>query len=164
MNLVIMTLLAGSLFAQKPQYPYFTALYEASPSGAAVATSLQQPATATRAIRIVGAQLYCSVACTITLEAAAAATATESTAISKMPGQTENATARFFTASNAVAPSVAINKYVVAAGNTMTVTFTEGADEGDTVGALPRIAGLNYTLRTSSITGDVKITWFWREE
>jgi hypothetical protein len=156
-------LLAASLaaFAQRP---VFSATYEATKSGAAGVSTLQQPATPTRNIRVFAAQVYCSVACTVTLEAAGAATATASTAMGNVvPGSAERPTAAFYTDSDASAASVPVNKIVIPAGDTKTVKCKDVPGQ-DTSCFIPKKAGLNYTVRTSSITGDVKVTWFWWED
>src|SRR5215213_1407612 len=113
--LILLIAACSSMFADS----YFTAVYEASPSGAAVATSLQHPVAPLKSARLLAIQVYASVATTFEFEVGGTATTTESTAISHVPrGQTTRPTLRFFTASNASDNSTNINKVVLAAGDT----------------------------------------------
>jgi hypothetical protein len=148
----------------QPYSATYTALYEKTVSAAAAVTSLQQPTSPSRAIKLIGVQIYCSVQCQPTVEFAGSASATASTAItSTSPSLTTPPTALFYTDSNATAPSVPMNKYVVPAGATQVISFIdERLGVSNTV--LTRVAGQNVTVRTDSITGNVKVTWFWREE
>jgi hypothetical protein len=140
----------------------YTGLYEASPSAAAAVTTLQQPASPTRPLQLLGVQLYCSVDCIVTLEAAGAASGSVSAASHASPSQTTAATALFYKGSNAAAPSLPINKYVVLGGDTKTIGFTDLTGRSMTI--IGKAAGQNLTLRTGTMTGDVKFTWLWREE
>jgi hypothetical protein len=146
------------------QKAVFTNTYEATKSAAAGVTTLQQPSSPTKNIRLAAVQIYCSVACTVSFEAAGAATATLSTATANtQPKSTTAATALVYHDSDAAAPSAPISKIVMPAGDTKTLRFNI-VPNVDSTGAIPKAAGANYTVRTSSITGDVKVTWFWWED
>jgi hypothetical protein len=144
---------------------FYTAVYEKTLSAAAGATSLQQPAAPTKGARLIAVQVYSSVAATFEIEAGGTATTTASTAIATVPlGQNIGATLKFFTDSNASDTSTNVNKLVNGAGATQTISFADGAKAGEIIGLIPRVANVNYTVRSSSITGDIKVTWFWAEE
>lgn len=147
------------------QTNYFTAVYEATLAGVTGATSLQQPSAPEASARLIGMQMYASVNTTFILEQGQKATSTASSAIATVPiGQTIRATLRFFIGSNSPPATVPINKYVLNAGETKTVMFTEGEATGSAIGSIARSPDANYTVRTSAITGDVKVTWFWSEQ
>ena len=144
---------------------YFTALYEATLAGTAGVTSIQQSASPDKSGRLIGVQMYSSVAATFTFEQGNKATATASSASASVPvGQTIRPTLLFFIGSNSPAATQPINKYVLAAGETKTVMFTEGSAGGSFIGAISRAPYANYTVRSSVLTGDIKVTWFWSEE
>jgi hypothetical protein len=144
--------------------PTFTKVYSVSPSGAAAVSSLQQPSDPTKTVVLLGVSVYCSVACTADLEAAGAATGSSTNGTRTAPGDLTVSTALHFAASNASAPSEPISTVVIAAGTDKQPDCTIGRIDGKSNCYLTRKAGLNFTIRTSSITGDVKITWLWREE
>jgi hypothetical protein len=64
--------------------------------------------------------------------------------------------------SNAADATNNINKYNVQGGTTVSVMFTDHDDNSASV--LSRTAGQNFTIRSNSITGNIAVTWLWREE
>lgn len=142
----------------------FTAVYEKTLAGAAGAASIQQPASPSKSASLIKLQLYGSVATTFTLEGAGIASTTLSTAIARTrPGDLTLPTVQFYTDSNAAAPATVINKYVLAAGETKAVSF-EDPNIRAKPGLLHRSPAINYTVRSDSITGDIKVTFLWCEE
>lgn len=158
---LLAVLIALPLMAQRSD-PTFTGIYQATKSSAAGVTSLQQPSAPTKMVILEAIQLYCSVACIFTLDAGGAASGSTSSTTNTDPSKRAAATALLYNDSNASAATTAINVYPVAAGQTLPVYFTDITDKSRTV--LSRTAGQNITLRTNSITGDVKVTWMWREQ
>ena len=133
----------------------FVAYREATLVAAAEVVTIQQPATAPANVWFDGLSVYCSVACSFTLERnGTAATATEFTPAAITPGLT--AKAKAFGASD-VGTGTVIARYVVPAGATVPVSV-RGMKLRWNGGA-----GENLTIRTSSISGDVKILVRWGE-
>lgn len=163
-RLILIASLASPIFAQQTGVTY-TKVYEVTVSAAAAVSTLQQPSSPTKTAHLLGLQIYCSVACTATFEAAgAASTGTQSSGVPTSPSRTETSTIVHYAASNAAAATNPINKFKIAAGSEYPIGFTEGTDGIRSNAILARTAGQNFTVRTDAITGDVKITWFWREE
>ena len=158
--LVIVLAVASRLPAQTA--PTTTRLYgaytSATPSTAAVVVTIQQPATvaARRQIQFEGAVLYCSVACSIGLEAdGTAATATTGTT-TKLDTRAPIAASGVFTGSD-VGSGTVLNVYELAAGQQINVTKTGlllGVDTG---------TRHNLTFRTNSISGTVHVLIMWSE-
>lgn len=151
-RLVLISLFAASAVAQTNVYSVFR---EESLSGAATALTIQQPASPSKNITLLGAYAYCSVACTLTLEhTGSAATATEVTPDPNTPGSSA-ATLRAFRSSN-VGSGTTKNKFNIAAGGYLPLEFN-GTQ-------LTKTAAANYTLRIASMTGTVYLFWLWRED
>lgn len=151
-RLLFLLLFAAGAFAQSNVFSVFR---EESLSGAATALTIQQPTSPTKNVTILGAYVYCSVACTLTLEhSGSAATTTEMTPDPNTPGS-DAATLKAYRSSNAGSGTTK-NKFAIAAGGSQGIEF-DGA-------SLRRVAGTNYTLRIASITGTVYLFWMWREE
>lgn len=148
--------LAGTAHAQSLP-PTFTAIYEGSLSAAAGVATLQQPASPTKTITLLSLQLYCSVACTITLDAGGAASGSTTAVRPTSPSQSEAATARWYSDSNASAASVAIAKYYLAAGETRKVEIA-----GNMI--LAKAPSQNFTLRSNAITGTANYLALYRED
>jgi hypothetical protein len=129
---------------------------EATPSGAAVVVTIQQPSTGARQVQFEGAVVYCSVACVPSLEInGTAATATAGTVI-KLDTRAPTATAAVFTGSDVGAGTV-INRYPIAAGGQ-----TDILKSGLTLGVSTGVRQ-NLTIRTDAISGNVHILLMWSE-
>jgi hypothetical protein len=108
-------------------------------------------------VRFVAATVYCSVACTITLErTGTAATETDdSAAIAKLNDGSSSSAVKVFRSSDSASGTV-IAKYVLTAGEKLPITLNDMS--------LDRKASANVSLGTDSITGDVKIFLLWYED
>ncbi len=147
MKIIIGLLLALSIFAQDRTY---TGLCETSS-----ACTIQQPASPSKTIALIGFQIKCPTTCTVTLEHhTAGATSTAVTPAGTSPQGVPAASAGLFKNSN-VATGTAINKFTPSTGSDFTVRFEPGT-------RINRTAGLSYTVRPS--TSDTTITWVWKEE
>lgn len=136
------------------QYADYTAFDERNLTAAAGAVTIQQPASPTRTARIRGASIYCSVACTATLEHnTTGATTTAFATSSASPGLAASTILARHTSN--VAVGTVVNKYSVSAGETKVI---------DSTMILQPTAGLSFTLRVATMTGTIRITWQWVEE
>lgn len=127
-----------------------------SPSSAAEVVTVQQPATSAYKLNFVGAYFYCSVACEVTLERnGTAATATSSTP-TPINSSYQAAKASGFYGSD-VGTGTVIGKYTLAAGGSQVLDLAA-------IHITAQGTTNNLTLRTSSITGDVKIMIQFRED
>lgn len=134
---------------------YYSATCNATLSSAATACTVQQPASGAQNVRLVRAQVYCSVACSITQERnGTAATATAVTIKLVNPDKTDAATAKAWSASD-VGVGTALSTLPLPAGLS-SITF-------DGVYLIGSGTAKNYTIRTNSITGDVTIVIQWEE-
>lgn len=157
--LLILGLSASVASAQKLRInegPRFSVYKATTLSGAAEVVTIQQPASGSKKVHFAAAMVYCSVACVIEIERdGTAATGTAATEVALTPYGT--ATAVGWHTSD-VGNGTTINTFDVAAGSTVTV---------DLVGVMLAQGGgtgENLTLRSDSITGDIKITIVWRED
>lgn len=162
MRLLILALIASTgAFADS----YFTHIYEKTLSAAAGAVTLQQPAVPLKSGRLIGVQVKSSVAATFTIESSLPATTTASTAISNTQlGDTTKATFLVFDDSNATDATPEINSVDVAAAETKTILFNPDPLTGDSPGKISASPNVAYTVRSNSITGDIKVTLFWSEK
>lgn len=148
---VLLLLLSVSCFGQAPTY---TAFYESNLTASATALTIQQPATPLRTARIVGAMVYCSAACTITLEhATTGATTTALAGAAVSPGY--SAPTILARRDSNVAAGTVVTKYTVGAGETKAI---------ESAMVLQLAANYSMTLRSAVMTGTVRITWVWTEE
>jgi hypothetical protein len=151
--LTLLVCFAGFAFAQAD----YVALYEASLTSAASVVTVQAPASsAARIVRFVGAYIYCSVQCDVSLERdGTAATATALTPVG-VSSQAPAAKTKAFRSSD-VGVGTVIGKYTVPAGGTQVIDLTSVVIAGAGTGK-------NLTLRTASITGTARISIQFREE
>lgn len=135
----------------------FYVYYDASGLSAADATlTLQQPSSGSRWVFLEHLQVYCSVACVLTISRdGTAATATAATEVSLNGGETATATA--FTASD-VGSGTTINTLSISAGSTVAIDLERLNLEPNNSTAN------NITFDTDDITGDVTMYLRWREE
>jgi hypothetical protein len=142
--------------------PVYTAIYEdATLSSAAGVTTIQQPAAPKKKARLIGVKVYSSAEVVVTLEhSGTAATTTASTSITRQPGVNELPTLLFYTASNAGAGQV-WDKTTIPAGTEKTWGCL---DEEAWCGTMPKTVGMNWTVRSASMTGTLRVTWMWAEQ
>lgn len=159
-KLIILASLVLPLGAQQNATTY-TALYEATLSAAAGASTLQQQTSPYKTASLIGVQVYCSVACTWTFESTSGASGSSTNGVPTSPGQTAVSSALHYSGSNASAGTV-INKVVYSGADTKTLNFLDALNKSNSV--IGRTAGQGFTVRFTSMTGDVKVTWLWREE
>lgn len=147
---------AGRLFAQQGK-GVFVAEKETVLAGAAEVLTVHLPSTSTRTVAFTEGWVYCSVACTFTLERDGTAPTTTPLTVKKVNANISGDTAASndalaFHTSN-VGASTVLNTYNVPAGGTFPIDLSDK-------GLLP---GENLTLRTSSITGTARLTLKWKE-
>lgn len=154
--LAALLLSAMTIAAQNPVI--YQAVKTTSLSGTAEVVTVQQIASGKATLQFQYAWVYCSVACSFTLEMnGTAATATTLTA-KKLPPQSAAPTATAWSGSDVGTGSYVSAGYQVAAGQTFTIDIgqlyiTKGAGT----------AG-NLSIRTSAITGTAEITIQWTEK
>lgn len=148
--------LAVSLAAAPKENVFFVRDADASLSAAALDITVQQPASGSERIEFEVAEVYCSVACVVTISRdGTAASTTAATEVSLNGGYT--AAAQAFIDSNA-GSGTTITVINVAAGSTATIDL-EGLrlePDNDTAN--------NLTIQTDAITGSASIYIRWREE
>ena len=136
--------------------PRFSVFKKTTLAGAPEIITIQQPASGSKKVYFEFVQVHCTVAAVIEIERdGAAATATALTAVDASKRGSVTATAW---SGSDVGAGAKISEFDVAAGQTVTVNM-DGymlAPGGGT--------GENLTLRSDSITGDIKITIVWRED
>ncbi len=156
-RLIALSLFVCSLaFAQTRDY---VIPYAADLTSTAAIVSVQQPtSSAAGVVRITDVYVYCSAACTFTLErTGTAATATTATVVPINVGQAA-ARVTAWTASNAGAGTV-LGTYALAAGGSKSFPLNLALVGTATV-AQPK----NFTVRTAAVTGTVHIIIAVREE
>src|ERR1700738_1039313 len=161
-RIALLSAFLGSLPAQQKIPPdYIVFREDTGLSNAASVVTIQQPATNPASVSFYtpaqggSASVYCSVACVVTLERdGTAATSTSATPIPVSHG-TPAAVTTAYVASN-VGVGTILNRIPVAAGQTVNPDLSS-------LKMYAAGTGVNLTLRTNSITGDVKILMKWRE-
>lgn len=122
-------------------------------SGTAEVVTIHLAAGSQRTVTFIAASVYCSVACTATIERnGVAPTATVGAPSGDWAGGSIVASAVPYYSSNVGSPTVG-KTYSIDAGQERAINMTN-------VGLR---AGQNITIRTSSITGNVRIFLEWRE-
>ncbi len=147
-------LLLPASIAQDPNTKRFAAFKATSLAGAAEVITIQQPASDGKIIRIEAVEIWSDVACTATLERdGTAATGTAITpSVITYGSPSGNA---FHTSDVGVGTVITIKE--ISANVITPVPFPGG------LYLAPTGTASNFTVRTSSITADVKITVVWRE-
>lgn len=149
--LLVLTMAAVSLWAQDP--PSYTATRTSTLTSSAEVITIQQPATPLRKLQFQGAAIYCSVACDLTVErdgTAATGTALAASAVNPLYRASTVSAYR----SSDVGAGTTLATYTISAGGTLSLDLADKFLIG---------AGENFTLRTASITGTVRITVQWKE-
>lgn len=149
MKRILLLLFAPLAFGQDVNT--YTYEKETSLSGAAETVTVHLPSTANKTVQFVGAEVHCSVACTVELKRDGTAPTTTAATVVPLNGSPHPAATVFHTSN--VGSSTHIKYYTVAAGSSASIDLT---DKGLTVGK-------NLTLGTNSITGTARIYFQWRE-
>lgn len=151
-KIILLLSLTASLFGQT----FYTATKTTALSGAAEVITVQQPATASRDVLFDSVYFDCSVACVITLERnGTAATTTALTANPINTGDVAAVTLAYNTSNVGTGTVIAKFNCVAACAQTIDLTgikFKAG-----------QTTSTNITLRSSSITGTVDITFKFKE-
>jgi len=137
----------------------FAAYKATSVSAAAEKITIQQPTSGDRFVRFMGAYVYCSVACTVTLSRnGTAATSTTLTQVALNPSHPNVITSavNVYSSSN-VGAGTTISAYDLSAGSTLVLDLKDMVLTGN-------VATTNLSLGTNSITGNVKIGITWMEQ
>lgn len=134
------------------RYSYYK---ESSLSSAAEVVTIQSKASTSRRILFDGAYVFCSASCTFTVEKGGASATT--TAGSVIPINTSVVTSAVAFHTSNVGEGTALAKYPLAAGEGLPVDL-KGV-------VLPSGAGAarNLTIRTSSMSGTVRVVVVWEE-
>ena len=154
MKTLILFLAAASMAFGQHVYTYEK---ETSLSGAAETVTVQLPTGSNKTVQLIGAEVYCSVACTPELlRDGTAATTTAGTVVPLNVHTTTPAAAAtvFHTSNVGSGGGTHIRYYTVPAGTTVSIDLS---DKGLT-------PGKNITLKTNSITGTARIYFQWREQ
>jgi len=145
-------LLASNSYGALETYCYYR---EVTLSGTADKLTIQHNSgTNLRPLGVIAADVYCSVACVVTLErSSSAATTTAATPTKMLPNGTASSVV-VYTASNA-GVGTQIRKITIGAGQYMRIDPSEMriVDNLD-----------NISIGVAAITGDVKIFLMWREQ
>lgn len=149
--LFLLVMMACAAFAQAD----YVVMSEDSLTAAASVVTVQSPSSnAARVVRFVGAYVYCSVTCDVTLERnGTAATATSVTPVAVNASAPAAKTAAYKLSD--VGAGTVIGKYTVPAGGTQVI---------DLASAAIMAPGGNLSLRTSAITGGARIAIQFKEE
>lgn len=158
LRLLALGLLAVALPGQRYYLRHYEALKQTALVAAAEIVTVQQPAAASRTIYPKEAYVYCSVACTFTVERdGTAATGTALTVISLHASNPTTAVTAWHT-SNVGAGTTVSPTYALGGGaeNWLLIDLTKFVLVGDGTAK-------NLTVRTSSITGTARISIVWEE-
>lgn len=155
MRLILCLLFSALTFAGQPGWNY-SAYKETVLAAASEAISIQQPSGGSRNIYIDGIAVYCSVDCEFTIERGGTAATTTALTASILGRSAPAPIAQTFYSSNAGAGTETLSKYSVTAGSTVPISMAGLA--------MPRGGGGDtVTVRTSTITGTVRVIVRWTE-
>jgi hypothetical protein len=157
MALILIVIACAQLVPLQVDAAYRYSVYrEATLNAAAEVLTLQATGTTTRTIYLERAHIYCSVDCAITVEqAGAAATATLATSSGK--NTATSAQGKAYYASD-VGVGATLAKYDITGAGMGLVLDLSGLQFASGTGATR-----NVSIRTSSITGTVRIVLTWAE-
>lgn len=154
--LVLLALAVSGLFAQ----PYsannviYTAHKDTTLSGAAEVVTIRVPSGTNKSAFLIDAALYCSVACTVTLEIQG--TYSSGTTITPTKSNSNHAASEILaTYSTSIASTTTVAKYTLSAGEKLPL---------DMRGYVLNTAEDAITFRTSSITGVANILVRWEQK
>jgi hypothetical protein len=157
-KLLFALVVASICLAQAPQQNNtVTVVYADTPAASASVLTVQQPATGANEVEAVFAHIYCSVACVVELERdGTAATATGATEVGTT-SSTLTPAATAFTGSD-VGNGTTVDTFTIVADSVLVVDLTAYR-----LWLIGNGTSKNFTLRTDSITGTVRMTIVWRE-
>jgi hypothetical protein len=124
-------------------------------AGAVETITVQQPSSSAKRVDIYSATVYCSVTCTITLKRDGTAATTTAGTVTALSADYPTARANVFHTSN-VGSGTTLTSYVLAAGQILTIDL-----EG--ISLTQASTARNFSIATSSITGNVTLAVSWRE-
>lgn len=156
MKLLLMLTMSAALFGQTFDSRY-ALIKNTTLAGAAEKITIQQPASGAKRVRILSVTAYSSVAATVTLSRDGTAATTTALAPVPVSGYGPTSTVSGFHTSNVGSGTTISIPYRIAAGSTIVIDMA-GVDlsgSGTTK---------NFTVTTSSVTGDVSLQILWREE
>jgi hypothetical protein len=157
---LVFLLVAVPLFCQTvnpDRDALFSTAKTTSLTAAAEVLTVQHTVNTNRTVAFKNAYLYCSVACTVTLERnGTAASSTANTIVNDNPANTfaQTTTASAFNTSN-VGTGTVVNVYQIGAGGFLSLDLSNFI--------LPAGVADNLTLRSNSITGTVQFQLTWVE-
>lgn len=126
----------------------------ASLSSAASVVTVQNTATNTRVVRITGAYVYCSIACSFTVERnGTAATGTALSVYGLSPSSPAAVVTAYHTSD--VGSGTVLETFNVPAASSRSIPFLDEKGAGMII--LPQGTSNNFTIRTSSISGTADI-------
>ncbi len=157
-RLVLLGLLVATTLAQSPtRHNTFTITRTKSLSAAASVMTVQQPAADSNTVEAIWAKIYSDVAVTVELERnGTAATATAETEVGTNANSPTPAAVGWYDSD--VGNGTTIDTFDIVAYGTLSVDLKAYKLylTGDGTGT-------NFSLRSSSVTGNVRITICWRE-
>lgn len=156
-SIVLSLLFIANLISQNTTDITFSTYKQTTLAGTAEVLTVQHTAAAIRNVRFISGYMYCSVACTITLErSGTAATSTAHTIVNLNPNNlNKRATnSQTYHTSN-VGVGTVINTYHIPAGGILTIDLVNFQLNS-------RIAD-NLSLRSSAVSGDVALGLVWQE-
>jgi hypothetical protein len=157
MKLLLLLLLAGLASGQQTFDARFALIKNTTLAGAAEKITIQQPASGAKRVRILSVTAYCSVSCTVTLSRDGTAASGTALAPVSISGNGAATTVSGYHTSNAGSGTVISIPFRIAAGGTVSV-------EVPGVDLIGSGTTKNFSVTTSSITGDVSLQIIWREE
>lgn len=157
MKLIYAVIFAGIIASSQPQplTPRYMAVKETSLSSAAEKITIQQPSPTSRNVSFESADVYCSVACIITIQQNGTAATATSLAVLALNESAPGTTVAF--SSSNVGTGTTGKSYYIPAGGTLVLDLSSifllrgGA------------TGNNFSIGTNSITGTVRIQIQWIE-
>jgi hypothetical protein len=154
--IAILALLCTAATAQGPDYlRSYCATKSTSLSGTAEVITIQQPATGAKYVRFSGASVYASVETGLTLERDGTAATSNTLTTAALSALSTASTATAWSASN-VGSGTTLATYTVPVGQTLVLDLSNVWLIGDGTAK-------NLTLRTSAVTGTVKVNVCWEE-
>lgn len=155
MRLFILLVFCISLVAQSIETPRFIAYKETVLADTSEAITVQQPSSGAKRVFLEDGFVYCSVSCEVTFELnSTAATTTTLAVVPTQEGSTNAANA--FSSSNASSGTV-LGKITIPEGYTVPFSYAGIKLSGNNTGS-------NFTVRSNSITGTIRIQMRWIEK
>jgi type IV secretory pathway TrbL component len=130
-------------------------IFQRQTAATAAILTVQQPATASKTVIFDKARVYCSAACTFSVERDGTAATTTAGTIAKLTSSLPNATATAWTASNVGSGTQISETYDLAAGGSLELDISKLRLVGNGT-------AINVSLRVASASGTITtaISWF----